>query len=1115
MRSFFAPSRVLTLLFLLSAVAAAAQTGTNVSFDRSAYTVSENGGSLTVNVVRTGPLGGTTSVNYSAEAFTFNPPKAPASAYTDFSPVSGTLSFAPNEYLKTFTIPISNDAAYEPEEGFYVFLRNCSGCTGSYYYEQAAVVTITDDDPPSYLSVPQAISVGEGVGVAHIPITRTGDLSQPVSFSYLVSSWTAIANSDFTVPSPSPITIPAGVASTTIDIPIIQDSVYEGDEMFTVNLSSPSGAAFTGSGNATITIVDDDPVVTVDFSSTTYSASESAGSKTIAVTRSGDLSGVSLVHYSSQPGYPTRSVAVSGTLIFAAGDVTRTFDVPIVDNLRHEFNETVTLTLTLPNDAVVGSGTATLTIVDDDPLTTVTMPSNLIAAENTNAVIPVTRDYAGLPLTINYRVLGDSVPIARDFSAPSGTVTFAAGESTKNINLPLIDNSVFDGDRSYLIAYTLPDSNGPSINLVNPYTALTVRDDEGTPSVSFQQASYNVGESAGNAVVNIARTGSLLVPVTLTYATQGSTATGSNSGLQLADYQDVSGSVTFAAGESLKSISVPIINDAIVEQSESFTIRVSLGNRELDRTTVNIIDDDTGPQITLNDVVVSEGNSGTTAAVFVLNLSKPATSEIVLNYHINPATAGAAVTTQYGYVSIAAGETQKTISIPFNANTLPQENRQFFLTIDTNAFGYSGSCYVSPTAAAPNPCGGAYVTKSLASATIVDDDSGVSVADVSVAEGNSGTSSAIFSVKLNFARTTPVTVDYETVNGSASADSDYVGTSGTLTFAPGETEKQVLVTINGDTEAEGDERFSLRLSNAANTAIVRGTALGIIVNDDLPYTLLPDLEYANVAGQSLTLDLYTPADPQTSVPLILWIHGDHWSEGNKFDSPAIRETSRGYAVASLEFRSSADAYFPAQINDLKAAVRWLRANAERFHLDSARFGAWGFGSGGHLASLLGTSGDVDKLDDPNEGNPSISSRVMAVVDQAGPIDLMGMQDDALACSTTNHNSSGSYESLMLGCNLQYCYDKARMADPTAWISSDDGAFLLLYGDSDCEVGPGQGQSFYRALHNAHLDATISIGRNVAHNGQWWDSNDVRSQIDAFFDAKLKNAVIPHRRTTQH
>ncbi len=174
---------------------------------------------------------------------------------------------------------------------------------------------------------------------------------------------------------------------------------------------------------------------------------------------------------------------------------------------------------------------------------------------------------------------------------------------------------------------------------------------------------------------------------------------------------------------------------------------------------------------------------------------------------------------------------------------------------------------------------------------------------------------------------------------------------------------------------------------------------------------LKDLEYGKASGRAMLLDLYLPEKGDKPVPLIIWIHGGAWMGGSKDGSgPALRFTANGYAVAHIGYRLSQEAKFPAQIYDCKAAVRWLRANATKYNLDPNKFVAWGSSAGGHLVTLLGTSGGVAELEG-NDNDLKESSRVQAVVDWFGPTDFLRIGD---AESDLHHNGPDSPESKLIG-----------------------------------------------------------------------------------------------------
>lgn len=266
-----------------------------------------------------------------------------------------------------------------------------------------------------------------------------------------------------------------------------------------------------------------------------------------------------------------------------------------------------------------------------------------------------------------------------------------------------------------------------------------------------------------------------------------------------------------------------------------------------------------------------------------------------------------------------------------------------------------------------------------------------------------------------------------------------------------------------------------------------------------------DLEYARPQGLPQKLDLYVP-DGAGPFPLVVWIHGGGWQNGDKGLSPTgvqLRQAGRGYAVASVNYRLSGVATHPAQIHDCKAAIRWLRANAATYRIDPDRVGVWGSSAGGHLVALLGTSGDVPALEGPD--NPGVSSRVSAVVDWYGPTDFLGMQAQGLPCSG-DHWSASSPEGRMLGCASAACPDTAREASPITWVSGDDPPFHIVHGTNDCTVAPLQSQTLHEALQEAGVDSTLTMIAGGGHGGpQWTDATNL-PLLEAFLDRTVRDAA---------
>jgi acetyl esterase/lipase len=206
----------------------------------------------------------------------------------------------------------------------------------------------------------------------------------------------------------------------------------------------------------------------------------------------------------------------------------------------------------------------------------------------------------------------------------------------------------------------------------------------------------------------------------------------------------------------------------------------------------------------------------------------------------------------------------------------------------------------------------------------------------------------------------------------------------------------------------------------------------------------------------------------------------------------------GYAVASVNYRLSQHAIFPAQIEDCKAAVRWLRANARKFNLDPDRFGAWGPSAGGYLAAMLGTAGDTKQFDVGE--NRNVSSRVQAVVDFFGPTDFLQM-DDHRPPDGMIHNRSDAPESLLIGGSIQENKEKVARANPITYITKGDPPFLIVHGDADPLVPHHQSELLEAALKKAGVPLLFYTVKGGGH-GQFNDPK-VPELVKDFFAKHLK------------
>lgn len=270
--------------------------------------------------------------------------------------------------------------------------------------------------------------------------------------------------------------------------------------------------------------------------------------------------------------------------------------------------------------------------------------------------------------------------------------------------------------------------------------------------------------------------------------------------------------------------------------------------------------------------------------------------------------------------------------------------------------------------------------------------------------------------------------------------------------------------------------------------------------------LLPNIEYASVNGKSLLLDLYLPDTSGKPLPVIMFVHGGGWVAGSKSDYKPIFLTEFGYAVASINYRFSQEAPFPAQIQDCKAAVRWLRAHARFYNLDRSRIGVWGTSAGGHLVALLGTSGDVKELEG-DEGNLDQSSRVQAVCDWYGPTDFLKIDEEAAQSALGDHrmnaNSPDSLVSKLIGGPIQKNKDKVALANPLTFVSKDDPPFLIIHGDKDSTVPLAQSEILRDALQKAGVEVKLIVLPGAIHGDPQFRTPETFQKVLDFFDAHLK------------
>uniref|UniRef100_UPI001CF86775 beta strand repeat-containing protein n=1 Tax=Xanthomonas sp. MWU16-30325 TaxID=2878096 RepID=UPI001CF86775 len=421
-----------------------------------------------------------------------------------------------------------------------------------------------------------------------------------------------------------------------------------------------------------------------------------------------------------------------------------------------------------------------------------------------------------------------------DYTGAVASIVVPANTASASFAITPVADTTVEADETVVIS--VASGSGYGIGSPSSATATIVNDD--FPNASIAVAPSSVAEDgATNLIYTVTLDQAAPNAVSVAFSVGGTATSGT-------DYAAVSSPLVINAGQTTGTITINPTADSTIEPDETVVLTLASGTGynvgSPNSATGTILNDDQ-PTLSINDVSVNEGNAGTTNATFTVSLSQPAGTGGV---SFDIATADGTATAGVDYVAssltgqtIPAGSSSATFTVLVNGDTLSEPNETFFVNVSNVT--------------------GASVGDGQGQGTIVNDDAlpALSIDDVSVNEGNSGTTTATFTVSLSAASGQTVSVNYITADGTATAGSDYAARSGTLTFAPGVTAQGVAITVNGDTAVEPNETFSVGLSGASNASIARATGTGTIVNDDVVVVVGPASLPAATAGSAYSQTL--------------------------------------------------------------------------------------------------------------------------------------------------------------------------------------------------------------------------------------------------------------------
>ena len=826
-----------------------------ISFDPDSYTVSEADGTVDLIVTRTNGSDGQLSVDYevSGGTATLGTDHAVAEAQT------GSLTWpAGDDEPQTITVDIVSDLLIEPDENFSVELFRSTNTDAGRLSIDTANVTIVDGTSPDSIALADAeVEVAEDAGVISVTVRRTGSGIDAVSVLYSLVDGTADADLDYanTLPTTGTVSWAAGdLEDKSIEIDIVSDDVAEQDETFLVNLAvdPASQTVSLGATAQTMVIISDiAPLVpgVLQFDPVEYSVAEVDGTVELQVTRTDGSDGPASAEYEIVSGTATLgedmalTEPVTELLEWPAGDDTpRIITVDVATDEEVEDEETFSVLLSDITGAESGAATtAVVNLLDSTaptPDTVVMADASLTVEENSGSVdVVVQRVGTGIDaVSVAYSVSDDTATSGLDFDSgesPIGIVSWAAGDiEDKIISIDLINDELIEPNETFSIALG-PDETSAEVLIGTPSNTIVTIEDTSpalTPDViSLAEAAQSRLESEPTFSVVIVRTGNASGASTVNWTV----SPGSASVTTDIDLDPLSGSVSWEEGDtSERVVEIPIVNDLLVEGSETLTFALSqvqgaeLGLPQSANLTIN--DDDEPPepgtvQFASESVTVDED-----AGFVTLDITRTNGNDGPISV-VASTLAGSAGTDDFGTTQTVLtwpdgdNETQQLV-VPITLDELTDPSESFAVVL-SNATPDDGVLGTPSTAIVEinDVFNGDPGTVQFASAALsVDESDGAVTVSVTRTGGSDST----------------LSVNYSTRAGSATSGDDFETTQGTLTWADGDSAPQSFsVAILADALTEDEELFTIVLSDArplGNISIGSIDTVEITINDVEP-----------------------------------------------------------------------------------------------------------------------------------------------------------------------------------------------------------------------------------------------------------------------------------------
>ena len=645
-----------------------------------------------------------------------------------------------------------------------------------------------------------------------------------VTVSYSISDITTTAGVDY-VGDSGMVTFMPGQTSRPVAVQVNGDTDFESSEFFVLNLSDPVNATIQD-GQGLGTIQNDDVRLSINNVSM---AEGNAGTSDFIFTVSLDANYplTIMVDYDTVDSTATLAdndyLAASGTLTFDPGVTSRPVTVQVNGDTVFEPTEAFLVQLSNPVNVSIQDGSGTGTIVNDDPRVSI---GDVSMAEGDSGTTGFTftvslDEVSESTVMVDWTTMDGTATLADgDYAMNSGTVTFDPSDVSETVTVLVSGDTGFEPNETFTVVLSNPINTA-----INDGTGTgTIQNDDVRIAIgNVSQAEGDSGTSDFVFTVSLTPAVAKLIPITVEYQTQDSTATVADD-----DYVAASGTVTFMPGQTSRPLPVEVVGDTDPESSEFFIVNLSnpSGAGILDSQGLGtILNDDFSSFLSIDDVSQVEGDAGTTIFEFTVTLAPPSAGPVSAGFTTASGTAQATPPADYvpdfGTVLFDPGETAMPVSIEVNGDMLFEGDETFLVNL-TSATG-------------------AGITDGQGVGTILNDEEDVtiSVGDASVLEGDSSTVVLDFPLTLTGTSASTITFSFSTAASTASPGADYTPLSGQRTIMPGGAAGTIPITVIGDPDHEIDETLTVILTSPVNVTIVQGTAAGTILDDDAACSPVP------------------------------------------------------------------------------------------------------------------------------------------------------------------------------------------------------------------------------------------------------------------------------------